>query len=33
MDVKRVFAKLTWTQLLGNLFGALLTSIDRKSVV
>src|SRR6266545_3067504 len=25
MDVKRVFAKLTWTQLLGNLFGALLT--------
>src|SRR5713101_5267235 len=25
MDVKRVFAKLTWTQLLGDLFGALLT--------
>src|SRR2546428_8201163 len=24
-DVKRVFAKLTWTQLLGNLLGALLT--------
>ncbi len=25
MDVKRMFRKLTWTQLLGNLFGALLT--------
>ncbi len=25
VDVKRVFAKLTWTQLLGNLVGALLT--------